>query len=352
MRRRAAVLFTPRQARESDPLVEYRGRGENVKGSTDFEVEMLGDSPEFQSVLRSARIVAATDVTLLIQGETGTGKELLARMVHSASRRASRPFTAVNCAALSDNLAESELFGHRKGSFTGAVSDYVGRIRACQGGTLFLDEVGLLPLSVQAKLLRFLESGECQSLGQPHAEHADVRVIAATNLDLRAQVQIAQFRADLYFRLNVVPLSLPALRDRKGDVPLLLESLLERLAEHHEVIAPELSSAALDRLCHYPWPGNVRELKNLCERLVIIMHGETIHPENLPIDIQSSGGSVGGSPFSFKLPDAGIVMDEIEAQFIRQALSRTGGNRSRAARLLGITRDTLLYRLKKYAIET
>ncbi len=313
-----------------------------------FEALLVGRSPELGAVLRAAQVVAAADVTTLILGESGTGKQLLAETIHRGSRRADAPFVTVNCATLPETLAESELFGHRKGAFTGALADQQGRIRAAHGGTLFLDEIGELPLNLQAKLLRFLESGECQPLGAARAEHVDVRVIAATNRDLHAEAESGQFRHDLYYRLNVVPLELPPLRARGGDVALLLEELTTRLAATHELEPPRYSRAARQLLERYPWPGNVRELRNLCERMVVLFSGREVDTANLPLEIRRSQAR---TTKGFVLPESGLRLEELEADMLRQALTRAGGNRSRAARLLGLTRDTFLYRLKKYAIE-
>ncbi len=311
--------------------------------------QMLGEAPAFQAVLRAAAITAVTDATTLIQGESGTGKELLARAIHVQSRRADGPFVTINCAALPENLAESELFGHRRGAFTGATGDQRGRIQAAHGGTLFLDEVGELPLGIQAKLLRFLEGGEVQPIGQPQPERVDVRVVAATNRDLFAEVQAGRFREDLFYRLNVVPLHLPPLRERGRDLELLVQRLTARLAMAHRLDAPRYSLGAMEALQRYRWPGNVRELRNVCERMVILFPGRTIHPENLPAEIRHSQPSV--QEGDFILPDSGVHLDSLERDLIRQALQRTHGNQSKAARLLGLSRGTLIYRMKKYAIE-
>ncbi len=313
-----------------------------------FESSLLGESPEFLAAVRSAQVAAATDVTVLLLGESGTGKEVLAHAMHDSSRRADGPFVAINCAALPEALAESELFGHAKGAFTGAVSAAPGRIRAAEGGTLFLDEVGELPLAIQAKLLRFLETGEVQPVGESSSRRVDVRVIAATHRDLHQEAQAGRFRSDLYYRLNVIPLELPPLRERTGDIPLLLSAFTTRLSGQHGLERPLYQAATLSLLERYPWPGNVRELRNLCERMVILFAGRRVAPENLPYEIRSEGRWTADA--HFVLPSSGICLEELEQNMIRQALERTHGNRSRAARLLGLTRDTLLYRLKKYAI--
>ncbi|MFO8156405.1 MAG: sigma-54 interaction domain-containing protein [Pseudomonadota bacterium] len=319
-----------------------------------FERRFPSQSPAFHNLLRSASLVAASDVTLLLLGESGTGKGRLAETIHASSPRADGPLVTVNCGAIPEGLAESELFGHRRGAFTGAVEDTSGRIGAAAGGTLFLDEVAELPLQAQTKLLRFLESGEVQALGDPRPHTADVRVIAATHRDLGTAVKAGEFRADLYYRLNIVPLEIPALRERRCDIPQLARGLLSDRAEQHGVEAPEFTRAAIDRLREYPWPGNVRELRNLCERSAILLPGCRIDVDNLPLrlgplptDEAPAMVTEGGD---FRLPDGGVKLESVEAQLIRQAMERSEGNRSRAARLLGISRHTLLYRLRKHAL--
>lgn len=311
---------------------------------------MLGRAPEFQTVLRAMRIVSATDATVLITGESGTGKELLAKALYENSPRRGKPFVTVNCAALPSQLAESELFGHRKGAFTGASSDGVGKMQAANGGTLFLDEIGELSLAVQAKLLRFLETGECQPVGQPMTQRVDVRVIAATNRDLSQAVKEGSFRSDLFYRLYVVPLELPPLRERAGDIPHLMQGLTEDLAAQYSLASPRYSKPTMKLLNAYDWPGNVRELKNFCERMLILFSGRQIEPTNLPLEFLQKSTYSAPVDSGFELPDQGIRMEELEVSLIEQALNKAAGNRSRAARLLGLTRDTLLYRMKKYAI--
>ncbi len=306
-----------------------------------------GDSPALLEVMRAATLVAATEVTVMINGETGTGKELLARHVHASSPRAAGPFLAVNCSALPEPLAESLLFGHKKGAFTDAVSDSSGYVAEAEGGTLFLDEIGELPLSVQAKLLRLLESGECQPPGYAKPMHFDVRIVAATNRDLAREVEAGHFRQDLFYRLNVVPLLLPPLRHRLGDVRLLLQQFIEELATAYRLPAPRFTRAAWKILDRYHWPGNVRELRNFCERMVILSQGREVDDSNLPLELTAGGRS---TATGFQLPKEGIQLERLEVQLISQALEYAQGNKTKAARLLGLTRDTLKYRLKKYAI--
>ncbi|PVV13958.1 MAG: sigma-54-dependent Fis family transcriptional regulator [gamma proteobacterium symbiont of Ctena orbiculata] len=312
---------------------------------------MIGKAPEFQSLLRAMRIVSATDATVLVTGESGTGKELLAQALHQNSRRRDKSFITVNCAALPTQLAESELFGHRKGAFTGASSDSIGKVQAANGGTLFLDEIGELPLAVQAKLLRFLETGECQTVGRANNQRVDVRVIAATNCDLTQLIDEGSFRRDLFYRLHVVPLELPPLRQRPGDINLLLTGLTAELAANYKLLPPLYSKAVVKLLNSYHWPGNVRELKNFSERMLILFSGRKVEVDNLPQEFRTPASQQDYTNNRFLLPDQGLNMDELEASLIEQALVKTFGNRSKAARMLGLSRDTLLYRIKKYAIE-
>ncbi|MCW8836667.1 MAG: sigma-54 dependent transcriptional regulator [Rhodospirillales bacterium] len=321
------------------------------ENAMEFDQLFIGESPELLAVLRTAQVAAAADVTVLIQGESGTGKELLAHAIHDHSKRAGGPFVVINCAALPEGLVETELFGHRKGSFTGAERDNLGRIRAAEGGTLFLDEIGELPLSAQAKLLRFLESGECQPVGEARTVQVDTRVAAATNRDLADLVREGRFREDLFYRLNVVPLELPALRERTGDLPLLMAGLTKMFAETHGVEAPTFSREATKILRGYGWPGNIREARNFCERMVVLMGGRVVQPDHLPREISDAVSRPKSSAgYSISLPDGGLNLSELEETLIRQALEKAHGNRSRAARLLGLTRDTMLYRMKKYEI--
>ena len=305
---------------------------------------LIGQSPNFEAMLRSARMVAATDVTVLVYGETGTGKELLAKALQDRSPRAKKPFITLNCAALPEALVESELFGHRKGAFTGAIANQTGRLQAADGGTLFMDEVDSLPLPVQAKLLRFLESGDIQPVGDCPPLRVDVRIIAATNISLEEKIAKGEFRKDLYYRLNVVPLEIPPLRERMGDVQLLLNHFLRLFSASHQLSPPTLSKSALARLQAHDWPGNVRELRNVCERLCVLLAGCQIEEENLPDEIGKPPPYRG----DFVLPEEGIELEQMEIDLIQQALDRAQGNRSLTARLLGISRDTLLYRMQKY----
>ena len=311
---------------------------------------ILGRSPAMLAMQETIATVAPTEATVLITGESGTGKELVARALHSGSARADKPMVTVNCAALAENLLESELFGHEKGSFTGADRRREGRFVQANGGTLFLDEIGEIPLPLQAKLLRALQEGEVQRVGSDAPLTVDVRVLAATNRDLREEVARRRFREDLYFRLNVISLEVPPLRDRGEDIPVLAAHFLERFAGRNRKSIRGFSPQAVDSLLRYAWPGNVRELENAVERAVILCNGDLITRRELPAAIteaaspeEASSAAVGAL--------AGLPLDELERRAIGETLRCTGDNKSEAARQLGITRATLHNKLRKYGME-
>jgi len=312
---------------------------------------IIGKSPALESVVRSAQMIAFSDVGILIKGPTGTGKEILATAIQQSGPRAERPFIKINCATLPEGSVESELFGHKKGTFTGADTDKKGLLQAAHNGTLFLDEIDSLGLSVQAKLLRFLETGKCLPAGGTQALTLDVRVISATNSNLDDKINQGIFRSDLFFRLNIVPLELPALNQRTEDIEVLCAFYLKKFASQYGVQDAKFSTLSLKQLRRYSWPGNIRELKNLCERVSVLLPGKTIEPENLPKEFVSGLTAQHKESISI-LPEAGINLDALEADLIHQALTRTNGNRSKSARLLGISRDTLLYRIQKHALGT
>jgi two-component system, NtrC family, response regulator HydG len=316
------------------------------------QAKFLGKSPEFLSVLRAAGLVAPTDATVLITGESGTGKELLSRHIHQNSRRGRLPWVTINCAALPESLAESELFGSAKGAFTGANQNKKGWVQAADGGTLFLDEISELPLSIQPKLLRLLESGECQGVGHSRISQVNVRVIAATNKHLPDMVQAGLFREDLFYRLNIVPLELPPLRQRLADLSLLIQYFLVTSAKKNRLLEADFQKAAITVLRGYSWPGNIRELRNFCERVSILHSGKSVAVDDLPWEMGHESQKVGSSVLKdlFILPDGGLDFLQMERDLLDQALRRAGGNKSRAARLLGFSRDTFLYRLKKFSI--
>lgn len=306
---------------------------------------IIGRSPTLESVIRTAQIAAAADVHILIEGETGTGKELMAQALQKTSRRKNKPFIIINCATLPAELVESLLFGHEQGAFTGANERKDGYVQKAQGGTLFLDEIGELPITLQAKLLRFVESGECQRVGSHETEVIDVRILAATHRNLLQRISEGKFRADLFYRLSVVTLRLPTLKERRGDIPELAKHFLQDAARRNQTTQCQFSKDALMQLKHYHWPGNIRELKNVCEHVSALLPGETIHKENLPLDISASSTN---NDSGYILPEHGINLEFLEIDLIKQALEYTNGNKSKAAKMLGLSRDAFMYRLKKH----
>lgn len=310
--------------------------------------EILGRSPAITSMLSMIRTVAPTEATVLITGESGTGKELVARALHAQSLRKDEPLVTVNCAALAETLLESELFGHEKGAFTGADKRREGRFKQADRGTLFLDEIGEMPIGVQAKLLRALQQGEIQRVGSDKSEHVDVRVIAATNRDLRKEVEERRFREDLYFRLNVISLEVPPLRQRKEDIPLLAAHFLSHYAERNHKNVKGFSAQCMDMLLHYDWPGNVRELQNAVERAVILCTGEYVTGPELPVNIAKLAAEALPKSTDISSSLAGLPLEEVERRAIEETLRETGDNKSAAARKLGITRATLHKKLRKY----
>ena len=316
--------------------------------------EILGHSPAVEELRAIIATVAPTEATVLINGESGTGKELVARALHMASERASRPLVTVNCAALAENLLESELFGHERGAFTGADKRREGRFVQADGGTLFLDEIGEMPLALQAKLLRALQQGEVQRVGSDKPLTVDVRVIAATNRNLQIEVAEKRFREDLYFRLNVINIEVPPLRRRPEDIPLLAAHFLQRYAERNRKSIKGFSPQALDILLRHDWPGNVRELENAVERAAILCNGDLITPRELPQTVSQSGGAAPLAEAPAEQGEgslAGLKLDDVERRAIEETLRQTGDNKSEAARRLGITRATLHNKLRKYGLE-
>ena len=310
--------------------------------------QIIGRSPVLREALGRAAQVARTETTVLITGESGTGKELVARAIHHASGRADGPFVAVNCAALADTLLESELFGHERGAFTGADRQKPGRFELAAGGTLFLDEIGDLSAPVQVKLLRVLQEREYQRVGGTATLKADIRLMAATHKDLNAEMAVGRFRRDLFYRLSVFDVRLPALRDRGDDVLLLADSFIRSLAANMGKGDVTLSRDACEVLRRHPWPGNIRELQNAIERALITCDGTLVNAAHLGIPLSSEDGAPAAPP----PPDAGGgLLDEIERNAILDALTRAHGHKSRAAALLGVTRFQLYTRLKRHRIE-
>jgi DNA-binding NtrC family response regulator len=315
---------------------------------------IIGVSQEMKEVLGLAeRVAQSSETTVLIEGETGTGKELLSEYIHFLSPRSSFPFIPINCGAIPKDLFESELFGYEKGAFTGALEKgKIGKVEAADKGTLFLDEVGELPPPAQVKVLRVLEEKEYFKVGGVDKKKADVRVIAATNKDLESEVKKGNFRDDLYFRLNVVKLSIPPLRERKEDILPLFRFFVDRFNEQFKKRFIQISKEAEGKILSYPWLGNIRELRNTVERIVLLEKGDTILGKHLAFLMEKEGQAEERIEFKPVIPPQGIVLDEIEKQYMIEALKIKKGNKLQAAKILGISRSALLYRMTKYGIKT
>ena len=307
--------------------------------------QMVGESEPMQRMYHLVEMVAGSDVTVLLMGESGTGKEVAARAIHHKSSRANEPFITLNCGALPDNLIESELFGYEKGAFTGAMATKAGRFELAQGGTLLLDEVGELSLKSQVDFLRVLETKEFRRLGGTKVVKVDARIIAATNRNLEAAVKQGGFREDLYYRLNVVPIKLPPLRERGEDIPLLVETFLREFCAQHQQDPKEVSRDTMRLLRLYAWPGNIRQLRNLIERLVVTVRDHTIQPQHLPEEIQASKEDI-----RTMVVTLGSSMEDIEKEVIRRTLAEVTNHREKAAKLLGISLRALQYKIKEYGI--
>jgi two-component system response regulator HydG len=333
-------------------LEHYRLQEENV-----FLKERLADRFDFSKIIGKSRrmkelfenlsLIAPSEATVLIYGESGTGKELVANAIHQNSPRAQKPFIKVSCAALPETLLESELFGHERGAFTGAVARKAGRFQLADGGTLFLDEVNVMSSTTQVKLLRVLQEREFEPLGSTKTIHVDIRLIAATNKALEEEVKEGRFREDLFYRLNVVPIHLPPLRDRKEDIPLLADHFFKLFQEKNKKSIKGFLPKTIDMLMRYDWPGNIRELENVMERAVLLCRGEYLSPQDLPPPFQ--GGQLGEQPV-ISIPP-GMTLEELEREAIIQTLEENGGNRTQAAQILGISRKTLQNKLKEYGLE-
>jgi DNA-binding NtrC family response regulator len=308
---------------------------------------IVGKSAPMQTMYDRIRRALPLTTTVLLLGESGTGKELVARHIHFSGPRKDMPFIVVNCAAIPDTLIESELFGHEKGAFTGAETARAGKFEVANKGTIFLDEIGDMQLDAQAKLLRVLQDGRVERVGATEGRQVDVRVIAATNRDLKERVAVGEFREDLYFRLEVLPIQLPPLRERVDDLPILISHFRDKLGKKLEKQAPTLTPDALEAFRRYRWPGNVRELENTLEQLYILTDSATIGVDDLPEKLRQRTEPSG----SFALPSGGVVLEELEQELIRQALERSGGRITEAADLLGLSYKTLQYRLKKHQID-
>jgi DNA-binding NtrC family response regulator len=309
---------------------------------------IIGRSAAMREIFATIERVAPTRATVLLCGESGVGKDMIARAIHHHSPRDNKPFVKINCTALPENLMESELFGYEKGAFTGANISKPGKFEQADTGTVFMDEIGDVPPAIQVKLLRVLQDREFERLGSNKVRHVDVRVIAATNVDLRAALEQGEFREDLYYRLNVLPLNIPPLRDRKEDIPYLARYFVRKLSKDSGSRVESISDGAIERLMEYHWPGNVRELENAIERSLVLASGDVLEAADIRIDMAPKQRL--GSADGF-LPE-GMTLDSYEQSIIREALNRANGNKSQAARLLGLTRNALRYRLSQMGIES
>ncbi len=351
--REALLLAVERSLRaralvdENRRLVEQLGEARGERASL---VDMIGRAPGMQRIYRTLEKVARSSATVLIGGESGTGKELCARALHALSPRSSQPFVAINCAAIPEGLAEAEFFGAKRGAFTGATTERAGRFVAAEGGTLFLDEVGELPPELQPKLLRAIQERRITPVGGSVEQAVDVRIVAATNQRLEDAVREGRFREDLYYRLAVVPLELPPLRERREDVPLLIQHFLTGHARRHGQPVPRIPGTITRRLLDHTWPGNVRELANLIERLVLLAEDGEVSGDDLPAELTLSGQGTG--PADFVVPATGLSWDKHERAALSQALELARGNRTQAARLLDIPYKAFLYRLDKHGLKT
>ncbi len=339
-------LAIDKAVRVADLAEEVEHLREEVDKEYDIEGIVAADE-QMRAVLDTVKRVAPADATAMITGESGTGKELVARAIHRLSPRSQKRFVEIHAGALPETLLESELFGYEKGAFTGATTAKPGRFELANGGTLFLDEVGDIPPTVQVKLLRVLQERRFERLGGTKPIEVDVRVVAATNQDLQQLVAENEFREDLYYRLNVVPINLPPLRDRAGDIPRLVAHFLDKYEAGKRRISPEAMRALMD----YRWPGNIRELENTIERLVILAQGEEITIEDLPAEIRVGASGVVCEITEFKLPDEGCDLEEVELDLVRQALDRAGGKKAAAAKLLGLTTKTLESRMSRLGLD-
>ncbi len=341
-------LVAKRSLEHIQLVEENRSLRRSLDAKYGFE-SIIGKSNSLLYVLDMAARAAQTEATVLINGETGTGKELLAKAVHFNSRRREKPFVTINCGAIPKDLLESELFGHVKGSFTGALAHRKGKVETADTGTLFLDEIGEMPLELQVKLLRLIQQGEIEKVGAPSSSKVDVRIIAATHRNLAAMIEDGTFREDLYYRLSVIPLELPALRDRSDDIPQLVEHFFSKLKQKHGREDLTLPIAVLPYFSNYRWPGNIRELENIVERLIVLTPGNEITIAYLPPFLRKEHPSV--DALNIDLPSQGISLEAIEKELILKALAKFKWNQTQAAKYLDISRKTLLYRMDKHGIQ-
>ncbi|MEM9182693.1 MAG: sigma-54 dependent transcriptional regulator [Pseudomonadota bacterium] len=343
--RQALLLAVERTLRARNLQAENQRLAEEV-GERDRLVDLVGKAPGMQRLYRRIEKIADTQASVLIGGESGTGKELAARAIHTLSGRNDGPFVAVNCGAIPEGLMEAEFLGAEKGAYTGAHQRRIGKFEAAGGGTLFLDEVGELPLAIQPKLLRALQEGRVTRVGGNSEIHTDVRIIAATNRDLEEEVASGRFREDLYYRLNVVPIEMPPLRERREDISALIDHFVARTARQHHLEPAAIPRSVRRRLVDHYWPGNVRELGNVVERLILLADDSEVTADDLPASFRSSAPAGSG----FTLPPEGVNWEALEHAALSQALTMASGNRARAAKLLGLSYKAFLYRLGKHGL--
>lgn len=342
------LLHTLDQALKfSGLLAENRNLREAVTSQFTFE-GIVGSSQAMRRVIDQAKQLARVDSTVLITGESGTGKEILAKAIHYNSPRHGKSFVTINCGAIPDTLLESELFGYRKGAFSGATTNKQGKFESADGGSVFLDEIGELPAQLQVKVLRVVQENELDVVGATKPQKVDVRIIAATNRDLRQMMTEGQFRQDLYYRLNVAPLHLPPLRERREDIPVLVQFFIDRICKRFERPPVKIGNRILHRLEAYPWPGNVRELENTIERLIVFSQDNTARPADLPEEMLQPEIAVGKAVL--QIPPEGVSLAEVDKQLIVTALERNQWNQTRAAEFLRISRNVLIYRMQKYRL--
>ena len=342
-------ILVKRAQERNDLISENKLLKEQLIGKFKFD-SIVTKSPKMDKILSITGRVAKSNSTVLVRGETGTGKELIAQALHFGSDRQNKPLITVNCAALSENLLESELFGHEKGSFTGASSQRIGRFEQANGGTLFIDEIGDISLQTQVKLLRALQFGEFERIGGTKTIKVDVRVITATNRNLEELIKNGQFRQDLYYRINVIAINLPALRERKEDIPLLIKHFIEKYSKENGKNVTDISKEAFNQLMHYHFPGNIRELENIIESAIVMARGEIITINDFTPDVLSSSESTALNPHNFQ-NSYDEKLEAFESTMINDALELKGGNQSQAAKVLGITERHLRSRMQKYNIK-
>lgn len=344
--KKEALLHSVNKALKCSELLQENRYLRRFVGEYFTLENIIGTSKAMRDVYEMVAKVARTPVTVLITGESGTGKELLAKAIHQNSTRADHPFIALNCAAIPEGLIESEIFGHKKGSFTGAHADAKGKLEMAEGGTLFLDEIGDLALAMQTKLLRVLQDGEFFRVGDSTPRHADVRFIAATNRDLAGMIKDKSFREELYFRLNVVPIKLPALRERRDDMALLADHFLKQAALRYGRPHIRFTKEILSHFQNFPWPGNIRQLQNTVERMVVLANGDELGPQDVPDEIRKHQKSTANP--TIDLPEAGLDLENLERDVIHQALERHNWNQTATSKYLNITRSMLMTRMQKY----